>query len=157
MQRRLAARGFTLIELIAVIVVLGILSAVAIPRYFDYSDRARTASLQGALGGVRTAVANWYANEAVAGNAIYPTETEIATLGEVLQEALPENPYNQLNSVQRVTVLADANARVTDGTTGWRYYYDNASTPPVAIFWANSDDQTTAEDNAGNKLDANEL
>jgi prepilin-type N-terminal cleavage/methylation domain-containing protein len=32
--------GFTLVELIAVIVVLAVLAGVAIPRYFDYSDRA---------------------------------------------------------------------------------------------------------------------
>jgi prepilin-type N-terminal cleavage/methylation domain-containing protein len=152
MQRRIAQRGFTLIELIAVIVVLGILSAVAIPRYFDYSDRARTAALQGALGGVRTAIANWYSNEAVSGTALYPTEVELGTLGEVLQEAMPENPYNRLSSIQRATVLADASARATDGTTGWRYYYDNATTPPVAIFWANCTDETTAEDDTANEL-----
>lgn len=36
------SRAFTLVELIAVIVVLAVLAAVAVPRYFDYSERART-------------------------------------------------------------------------------------------------------------------
>jgi prepilin-type N-terminal cleavage/methylation domain-containing protein len=37
--------GFTLIELIAVIVVLAVLAAVAVPRYFDYSRRARVSAI----------------------------------------------------------------------------------------------------------------
>jgi prepilin-type N-terminal cleavage/methylation domain-containing protein len=42
---RVLHRAFTLVELIAVIVVLAILAAVAVPRYFDYRDRAQTAAL----------------------------------------------------------------------------------------------------------------
>jgi prepilin-type N-terminal cleavage/methylation domain-containing protein len=37
-------RGFTLVELIAVIVVLAVLAAVAVPRYFDYRERAAASS-----------------------------------------------------------------------------------------------------------------
>lgn len=42
-------RGFTLIELIAVIVVLAILAGVAIPRYIDYSQRAQAAAIATSL------------------------------------------------------------------------------------------------------------
>ena len=41
--RQRARSAFTLIELIAVIVVLAILSGVALPRYFDYADKAKEA------------------------------------------------------------------------------------------------------------------
>ncbi len=61
-------KGFTLIELIMVIVLLGLLAIVAIPKYYDLQQDAKLAADKGTVGGVRAGIYTYFAK-----NKVYPT------------------------------------------------------------------------------------
>ena len=60
-------QGFTLIELVVVIVILGILAAVAVPKFVDMQSDARLSSLKGLYGSVQSATALAHAQALVKG------------------------------------------------------------------------------------------
>jgi prepilin-type N-terminal cleavage/methylation domain-containing protein len=73
-QHAAAQRGFTLVELIIVIVVIGILSAVAIPRLSGLSDEAKKAKNTAILSALKSAWTIAYAKT----NGVAPTPTQVA-------------------------------------------------------------------------------
>ena len=66
-------QGFTLIELMIVVAIIGILAAVALPAYTDYTKRAKVSEVMLAASAARTAVSEYVSDK----NALPPADYEI--------------------------------------------------------------------------------
>lgn len=80
-QRTLQQQGFTLVELIAVLVILGILTATALPRFIDLSGSANQAATDAIAGNITSASALNYAADVTENAGITGGDQPVTTTG----------------------------------------------------------------------------
>ena len=107
-------KGFTLIELVMVIAILGILAAMILPRFIDLQAKAKDSAAKGALGAVRSAIAVQYASNAA--NNVTPLVPASITASMFQDSRVPMEPYSNSSAITYVADVTDIGAG-----NGWAY------------------------------------
>ncbi|MBI2338972.1 MAG: type II secretion system protein [Deltaproteobacteria bacterium] len=140
-MKRINQKGFTLIELVLVITILGILAVAALPQFINVTTEAEQASMAGVVGSVRAGIALYRANDLITNGAPgeYPNAADIGTAADLDDEAAgataaAATPFF-VNVLQAGVTddswtkdAADVNVYIfDDGTTTYTYTYDDVA------------------------------
>lgn len=150
--------AFTLVELLAIVVVIGVLAALTMPVFSAMLSEARTASVEASLAQVRAALARYRVDAVLEGGDPLPTLSQLTDVGAVMLAPIDANPFNGRAGVRPASRSQASTRRVVDeGAFGWAYFVDNTPGRPSAVFYANSAAATARPGGDGALLGANQL
>ena len=135
--------GFTLIELIVVIVILGILAVTAAPKFVDLQSDARLATLNGMKAAINSAVSLTYGKSLVKGVEKAPSGKKVSINGEEV-DVCYGYPCAEAAKIQKVLDIGVFEACSGNSTSGnstsardWCYTGGGNSASSIRIFVAN--------------------
>ena len=132
-----AKRGFTLIELMIVVAIIGILAAIAIPKFADLIRKSNEGATKGNLGSIRSALSIYYGDQ----EGMYPNTPTALTSGGDYMASIP--------SAKTPNYHSDANTFLLNTSTndqgGWGYnnVSGNANFGFLYVNCSHTDSKTT--------------
>ncbi|MCP4580278.1 MAG: prepilin-type N-terminal cleavage/methylation domain-containing protein [candidate division Zixibacteria bacterium] len=125
--------GYTLIEVVMVIIVLGILASVSIPSFKNIPIQAKKSGCKSTLGGFRQAISIYNVDNIVTtGISLWPVLDTLSTVGAVMDHEIPQNPFQDKSNAPDSIVEGFTMGVVVGTRGGWAYK------PSTGEIWPNT-------------------
>jgi len=129
-MKRSVQQGFTLIELMIVVAIIGILAAIAVPAYNDYMTRAKVSELVLQLDQAKTAVTEYYSS-----NGSFGKQASLGLMATVTGDYAKTLACDTTKGCALITVTASSNSKLPGDARGTTVQLSAVSTTGGVVRW----------------------